>query len=69
MECVVNDNGESQCPPDFAPEINSDVSGIGVRISFYLQALFLGAYLRCDLYANRTLISSVSLVDCEREEI
>lgn len=41
------------------PPLNLDVSGIGVRISFYLQTLFLGEY--CSLYApsQRALTSSI----------
>ena len=42
MECTVNNATVATCPVDFAPEINSDVSGIGVRVSFYLQSLLLG---------------------------
>jgi hypothetical protein len=30
------------CPYSGGPPMNNDVSGIGVRISFYLQTLFLG---------------------------
>ncbi|KAJ7191331.1 hypothetical protein GGX14DRAFT_600848 [Mycena pura] len=29
------------CPPGLGPSMNTDISGIGVRISFYLQTLFL----------------------------
>lgn len=37
------DSPGSPCPTGFGPTMNTDISGIGVRISFYLQALFLGA--------------------------
>jgi len=30
----------AKCPPS----LNFDISGLGVRISFYLQALFLGPF-------------------------
>ncbi|KZP03092.1 hypothetical protein FIBSPDRAFT_969317 [Athelia psychrophila] len=30
------------CAYEGAPPMNTDISGVGVRISFYLQTLFLG---------------------------
>ncbi|KDQ58160.1 hypothetical protein JAAARDRAFT_34971 [Jaapia argillacea MUCL 33604] len=33
---------QTACPSGGGPPINTDIGGIGVRISFYLQALFLG---------------------------
>ncbi|KAJ7233728.1 hypothetical protein B0H12DRAFT_1239251 [Mycena haematopus] len=30
-----------ECTPTGAPQMNADISGIGVRVSFYLQTLFL----------------------------
>ncbi|KAJ7826293.1 hypothetical protein B0H14DRAFT_2817521 [Mycena olivaceomarginata] len=31
----------SECSPSGGPQMNTDISGIGVRVSFYLQTLFL----------------------------
>jgi hypothetical protein len=33
---------ELACMSTGGPPMNTDVSGIGVRVSFYLQTLFLG---------------------------
>lgn len=32
----------SICPYNGGPTMNMDLSGIGVRVSFYLQTIFLG---------------------------
>ena len=33
----------SSCPNGGGPPLNNDISGIGVRVSFYIQTLLLGA--------------------------
>lgn len=34
----------SECSPSGGPQMNTDISGIGVRVSFYLQTLFLSEW-------------------------
>ena len=43
------------CPP----QLNADVGGIGVRISFYLQALFLGNLLSNPLLLIRMHLNGI----------
>ena len=38
----MSDDTAAICLHGGGPPMNTDVSGIGVRISFYLQTLFLG---------------------------
>ena len=40
------------CPYVGGPPLNTDVSGIGVRISFYVQTLLLGELIR--FYGEQT---------------
>lgn len=51
----------SSCPySNGAPPLNSDISGIGVRLSFYFQTLFLGiAIVFYNLHYRDTSIDDI----------
>ena len=44
--------------------MNTDISGIGVRISFYLQTIFLGEFV-CPTYALASTHAVYSLSICK----
>ena len=53
----------SSCQYIRGPPLNSDISGIGVRISFYLQTLFLGTRTRfCKLYSSLLIASRLGFL-------